>query len=117
MKVDYVQTGHIGCPWNAAPCHRAGHRGDQNVQERKGEVEDLGLLARWVGKREGVGELQLRSGVPRGKVSRAARLFCQAAVGRMGDPAAEVARFLGVTSSAVVHAAHSESLPEIEKYP
>ena len=37
--------------------------------------------------------------------------------GRMGDPAAEVARFLGVITSAVVRAAHSEGLPEIEKYP
>jgi len=42
-------------------------------------------------------------------------LFCQVAVGQMGYPAAEVARFLGVTTSAVVRAAHLESLPEIEK--
>ncbi len=37
--------------------------------------------------------------------------------GADGYPAAEVARFLGVTTSAVVRAAHSEGLPEIEKYP
>ena len=117
MKVDYAQTAQIGCPWNAAPCHRAGTRGDQNFQERKGEIQDLGPLARRVEKREGVGELELRSGVRRGKVSGARRLFCQVAVGRMGYPAAEVARFLGVTTSAVVRAAHSEGLPEIEKYP
>jgi hypothetical protein len=43
-------------------------------------------------------------------------LFCQVVVGRMGYPAAEVGRFLGVTTSAVVRAAHSESHPEIEKY-
>jgi len=47
---------------------------------------------------------------------RARRLFCQVAVGRMGYPGAEVARFLGVTTSAVVRAAHSESHLEIEKY-
>jgi len=35
----------------------------------------------------------------------------------MGYPAAQVARFLGVTTSAVVRAAHSEGLPEIEEYP
>jgi hypothetical protein len=46
----------------------------------------------------------------------ARRLFCQVAVGRMGYPAAEVARFLGVTTSAVGRASHSESHPEIEKY-
>ncbi len=49
-------------------------------------------------------------------VSRARRLFCRVAVEQMGYPAAEVARFLGVTTSAVVRAAHLESLPEIEKY-
>jgi len=117
MKVDYAQTAQIGCPWNAAPGHRAGNRGDQNFQERKGEVQDLALLARRVGKREGVGELELRSGVRRGGVSRACRLFCEAAVGRRDDPAAEVARFLGVTPSPVVRAADSEGLPEIAKYP
>jgi REP element-mobilizing transposase RayT len=82
----------------------------------RGKVQDLGSLARRIGMREGVGEWELRSGVRRGKVSRARRLFCQVAVGRMGYPAAEVARFLGVTTSAVVRAAHSESHPEIEKY-
>ncbi len=39
------------------------------------------------------------------------------AVGPMGYPAAQMACFLGVTTSAVVRAAHSEGLPEIEKYP
>jgi len=34
----------------------------------------------------------------------------------MGYAAAEVARFLGVTTSVVVRAVHSESHPEIEKY-
>ena len=43
-------------------------------------------------------------------------LFCQVAVGRMSYPAAETALFLGVTTSAVVRAAHTESHPEIEKY-
>jgi len=63
-----------------------------------------------------VGELELRSGMRRKRISRARRLFCQVAVGQMGYPAAEVARFLGVSTSAVVRTAHLESLPEIEKY-
>jgi hypothetical protein len=46
----------------------------------------------------------------------ARRLFCQVAVGRMGCPVTEVARFLWVTTSVVVRAEHSESHPEIEKY-
>jgi len=93
------------------------NRGGQNFQEQKGEVQDLGPIARRVEKRGGVGELELRSGVRRGKGSRVRRLFCQPAVGRMGYPAAEAARFLGVITSAVPRAADSEDLPEIEKYP
>jgi len=82
----------------------------------KKKVQDLESLARWIGKGEGVGEEELRSGVRRGEVSRARRLFCQVAVGRGGYPAAVVARFLGVTTSAVVRAAYSEGHPEIDKY-
>ncbi len=89
---------------------------ERDTLRLRGKVQDLGSLARRIGKREGVGELELRSGMRRKNVSRARRLFCQVAVGQMGYPAAEVARFLGVTTSAVVRAAHLESLPEIEKY-
>jgi len=91
-------------------------RRERETLRLRGKVQDLGLLARRVGKGEGVGEWELRSGGRREKVSRARRLFCQVAVGRMGYPAAEVARFLGVTTSAVVRAVHSESHPDIEKY-
>jgi hypothetical protein len=79
------------------------------------KVQDLRSLARGIGKGEGIGEWELRSGGRRGKVSEVRRLFCQVAVGRMGYPAAEVARFLGVTPSAVVRAAHSEGLPKSER--
>jgi hypothetical protein len=34
----------------------------------------------------------------------------------MGYPGAEMARFLGVTTSAIVRVADFEDLPEIEKY-
>jgi hypothetical protein len=34
----------------------------------------------------------------------------------MDYPGAEVARFLGVTTSAMVRAAYSKDLPEIQKY-
>ena len=39
--------------------------------------------------------------------------------GRWGrwDPGAEVARFLGVRTSAVIRAAYSEERPELPKYP
>jgi hypothetical protein len=38
------------------------------------------------------------------------------AVGKIGYPGAEVARFPGVTTSAVIRAAYSEELPELQKY-
>lgn len=93
----------------------AGRR-ERDTLRLGGKVQGLELLARRIGKREGVGEPELRSGMRQRKVSRARRLFFQIAVGRMRYPAAEVARFLGVTTSAVVRAAYSESLPEIETY-
>ena len=44
------------------------------------------------------------------------RLFCQIAVRMMGYSGADVARFLGITTSAVNRSAVSDELPEIEKY-
>lgn len=49
------------------------------------------------------------------KVSRVRRLFCQLAVGKMGYSGAEVARYLGVTTSAVNRLALSKELPDLEK--
>ena len=79
-------------------------------------VRDLGLVAKEIEKGEGLGESDLRSGRRQRKVSRGRRLFCQLAVGKMGYPGAEVARFLYVTTSAVIRAAYSEELPELPKY-
>ena len=44
------------------------------------------------------------------------RLCHQSVVGKMGCPGAEVARFLGVTTSAVVLAAKTEEIKEVQKY-
>jgi len=79
-------------------------------------VRDLSSLAKEITKGEGLGELDLRSGRRQRKVSKERRLFCQLAVGKMGYAGAEVARFLGVTTSAVIRAAYSEELPELLKY-
>ena len=38
------------------------------------------------------------------------------AVGKMGYPGAEVARVPGVRTSALIRAAYSEELPELQKY-
>jgi len=79
-------------------------------------ARDLGILAKEIRKGEEVAESDLRSGRRQRRVSKGRRLFCQLAVGRMGYPGADVARFLGVTTCAVVRAAYSEELPELQKY-
>ena len=95
--------------------------GEADARERErlrlsGKVGDLGKLARRISKGEEIEESALRSGRRQRKISRVRRLLCQVAVGKLGYPAAEVARFLGVTTSAVVRAAYSEDLPEMGKY-
>ena len=79
-------------------------------------IRDLGQVAKEIAKGEGLKESDLRSGRRQRKISRGRRLFCQLAVGKMGYPGAEVARFLGVTTSAVVRAAYAEELPDLAKY-
>jgi len=79
-------------------------------------VRDLGLVAEEIRKGEGLVESDLRSGRRQRKISRGRRLFCQLTVGKMGYSGAQVARFLGVTTSAVIRAAYSDELPELQRY-
>jgi len=44
------------------------------------------------------------------------RIFCQIAVKKMGYSGADVARFLGINTSAVNRLAVSDELTEVEKY-
>jgi putative transposase len=80
------------------------------------KVPDLPTLVGAIVKGEGVVELELRSGIRKKEVVRARRLFCQLAVGKMGYPGAEVARFLGVTTSAVNRLVVSEEAANLTKY-
>lgn len=80
------------------------------------KVIDLATLGRRLVATEGIPEGALRSGVRTREVVRVRRLFCQLAVRGMGYSGAEVARFLGVTTSAVNRLAVSEELPEVRKY-
>jgi hypothetical protein len=71
---------------------------------------------RELGKGEGIEERRLRSG-GRGKEGiRVRKRFGQLAVRRMKYPRAEVARYLGVTTSAVNRLAASEGSRELLKY-
>ena len=80
------------------------------------EVLDLLTLAKRIVRGEGVEESALRSGIRKRGVVRARKLFCQLAIGRMGYPGAEVARFLGVTTSSVNRLAVSEEVSDLKKY-
>jgi REP element-mobilizing transposase RayT len=72
------------------------------------KVPDLETLARRIDKEEGIEESGLRSGMRKKRVVKGRRMFCQLAVGKMGHPGAEVARFLGVTTSSINRLAASE---------
>lgn len=80
------------------------------------KVVDLPTLARHLTAKGGAAEEDLRSGLRSREVVKARRLFCQLAVQGMGHSGAEVARFLGVTTSAVNRLAVSPELPEFRKY-
>ncbi len=80
------------------------------------KVVHLPTLGKTIGSRAGVAEWELRSGIRRPGVVRARRLFCQLAVRGMGYSGAAVARYLGVTTSAVNRLALSEEVPEFRKY-
>jgi hypothetical protein len=80
------------------------------------KIPDLPSLARKVGEGQEVDEGELRSGLRKREVVNSRRIFCQIAVKRMGYSGAEVARFLGITTSAVNRLAVCDELPEVEKY-
>lgn len=79
-------------------------------------VVDLRTLGRKIAAGQGVGEADLRSGIRTRGLVTARRLFCQLAVREMGYSGAEVARFLGVTTSSVNRLAVSEQLRGIRRY-
>jgi uncharacterized protein YijF (DUF1287 family) len=76
-------------------------------------LTDLRALARQIGREEGITEMELRSGRRKKEISKARRRFCELAVVKLGYPGAQVARFLGVATWAVVRAANSEEWPKI----
>lgn len=80
------------------------------------KVPDLPTLASRIIKGEGIEEWELRSGMRTREVRRARKMFCQLAVGKMGYPGAEVARYLGVTTSSVNRLVVSEKVINLERY-
>jgi REP element-mobilizing transposase RayT len=93
------------------------------VEKREGEtlrlarkVVSLPSLMKTLAGGEGLEEAEVRSGDRRRPVVKVRKVFCQLAVRGMGYSGAEVARYLGVTTSAVNRLALSQELPEMEKY-
>ena len=80
------------------------------------KISDLPSMALKVCEGQGVAEAALRSGLRKREVVRSRRIFCQIAVKKMGYSGADVARFIGINTSAVNRLAVSDELPEGEKY-
>jgi len=80
------------------------------------KLANLPSLALKVCKGEGIDEAELRSGIRKREVVKSRRILCQIAVKKMGYSGADVARFLGINTSAVNRLAVSDELPEVVKY-
>ena len=94
----------------------------EEAQEREKEtlrlrrqVRGLGDLAKELAEAQGITVERLRSGIRTRRVSSARRLFCRTAIEGMGYPAAELARYLGITTSGVARAAKAEALDTAPK--
>ena len=80
------------------------------------KISDLESLAEKIGEGEDIEKKELCSGNRRRSVVRSRKIFCQVSVKGMGYSGADVARFLGITTSAVNRLAASAELPDIKKY-
>jgi hypothetical protein len=79
-------------------------------------LSDLEFLAKEITDKEEMDESELCSASKRRDVVRVRRLFSQVAVKKMEYSDAQVARFLGVTTSAVNRLTNSKELPEVNRY-
>jgi hypothetical protein len=75
----------------------------------------LETLARRIGAACGIPDADLRGGRRARRLSAARRLLCQLAVRHLGYSVVAVARFLGVTTSAVTRAAWADPVPGLTK--
>jgi putative transposase len=87
----------------------------ENLRIRRKGI-DLSLLANKVCDVDGVSMGELRSGSRRREIVTARGVFSWLAVTELGYSGAEVARFLGVTTSCVTRAVSSIKEPKTERY-
>ena len=76
---------------------------------------DLPTLSKKISGREGIREEDLYSGKRMKKVVKVRKIFCQLTVNKMGYTGADVARFLGISTSAVNRMATSAEMPDLEQ--
>ena len=74
------------------------------------------MLAKEVVKRKVVEEMGARGGRRKMETVKVLRLFCQLVVKRLLHYETEMARFLGMSSSAFNRSANSKELPQIKAY-
>ena len=86
----------------------------ETLRLKTGKI-DLKKLAFQISCSEGVEWGLVRSGSRVGKVVKIRRLFCQLAVKKFGYSGAEVARYLGTSTSSVTRLANSPELPELRR--
>ena len=77
---------------------------------------DLPSLANKICNTEGIEKEELLSGSKKKEIVKCRKIICQMAVKKMGYSGADIARYLGVTTSAVNRLTVSEELSDIEKY-
>ena len=80
------------------------------------KITDLSSLSDKICANEGIEKEKLLNRSKKKGVVKCRRIFCQIAVNKMGYSGADVARFLGVTTSAVNRLAVSEKLMDVDKY-
>ena len=89
---------------------------EKNTLRLVSKKYDLSSIAKMVNAKECIEEAALRSGNRRKEVVRVRRIFCQLTVKKLGFSGADVARYLGVTTSAVNRIANSEELARVNHY-
>ncbi len=87
----------------------------ENLRIRRNGI-DLSLLAKKVCNVDGVSVGELRSGSRRREIVNSRGVFSWLAVRELGYSGAEVARFLGVTTSCVTRAVLSGEGPKVKGY-
>ena len=92
----------------------ADHKQKETLRLLWGKIE-LSTLAKKIAGRESIRPEDLCTGKRMRSVVKARRLFCQLAVNKMGYSGAEVARFLGLSASAVNRMASSTEMPDLEE--